>query len=264
MSSTTTEASGTTAFATGVQYGFFFDQSRCVSCSSCMTVCKSWNMLAPGPVRWLRLFEYEKGAFPDVRTHMQWVPCYHCMNPVCIGASNGAMFKEPKYGAVLIDPSQANSPNLRDAWAACPYGAIAFDSDSPTATASKCTMCIDRLEAGDKPACVMACPQRALDFDTMDNLRSKYGTNQQLEDLPDPTVANPAAVFKPMDATKQIVSYDASQALALLGTRGSLPPIYTDPSQVTTLSPGQVSRSALNLKPTSVEEGMAATTNDGA
>jgi len=271
MSSTTTTTSTTsfattgvtTTFATGVQYGFFFDQSRCVSCTSCMTVCKSWNMLPPGPERWLHLFEYEKGAFPNVQTIVQWVPCYHCLNPVCIAASNGAMFKEPNYGAVLIDPAQANSPNLRAAWAACPYGAIAFDSDSPTANASKCTMCIDRLEQGLMPACVMACPQRALDFDTVDNLRTKYGSNQQLQDLPDPTISNPAVVFKPLDTPKQIVAYDPNEALALLGSRGSLPPIYTDPSQVTTLSPGQVSRSSLNLKPASVEQLQEATMNDG-
>jgi anaerobic dimethyl sulfoxide reductase subunit B len=268
MSSSTTttfETTGvTTSLATGVQYGFFFDQSRCVSCTSCMTVCKSWNMIPPGPVKLLHLFEYEQGAFPNVQTIIQWVPCYHCMNPVCIPASNGAMFKEPKYGAVLIDPTQANSPSMRAAWAACPYGAIAFDSDSATATASKCTMCIDRLEQGDLPACVMACPMRALDFDTIDNLRTKYGTNQQLKDLPDPSIADPAVVFKPLDTPKQIVDYDPTEALALLGSRGSLPAIYTDPSQVTTLSPGQVSRSSLNLKPSSVEDLQAATMNDGA
>jgi anaerobic dimethyl sulfoxide reductase subunit B (iron-sulfur subunit) len=67
------------------------------------------------------------------------------------------MYKEEKYGAVLIDPDKARSIDLRKANEACPYGAIQFDSDAMDATASKCTMCIDRLEQGMIPICVETC-----------------------------------------------------------------------------------------------------------
>ena len=132
-------------FTTGVQYGFYFDQSRCTACHACAIACKSWNLLQPGPTKWLRMLQFETGTFPTLRLNNIFVPCYHCQNPVCVPASKGAMFKEGNYGAVLIDPAQANSPNLRAAWEACPYGCITFDSDNQNANASKCTMCIDRL-----------------------------------------------------------------------------------------------------------------------
>jgi len=68
------------------QYGFFYDQSRCTGCKTCAVACKSWYGLPPGPVKYLRVYEYEKGSFPYVRIHFQWVPCYHCEEPVCISS----------------------------------------------------------------------------------------------------------------------------------------------------------------------------------
>lgn len=246
-----------------VQYGFFFDQSRCGACTTCMTVCKSWNMLPPGPVRWLRLFEYEKGAFPDTRVHAVFAPCYHCENPVCVDAAEGAMYKEEKYGAVLIDPDKATSPSLRKAWAVCPYGAISFESDAPDAKASMCTMCIDLVEKGKQPACVMACGWRALDFGPLDELLKKYGTNRDLEDLPSSTIAKPAIIFKPMNPRKPLLPYDKNKALALFARRDPLPPFYTDASEVTDLLEGLVSRGKLVLHAKSTQELVDATTGDG-
>jgi len=166
MSSTTYSATGSTV----TQYGFFFDQSRCVGCQDCTISCKSWNLLPAGPVKWSRLYQWETGSFPNVRVNTLFAPCYHCANPVCIPAANGAMYKEPNFGAVLIDPTQTQNPSLRAAWEACPYGAIVFDSDAPDANASKCTMCIDRLVQGQQPVCVMSCMMRALDFGKLSDL----------------------------------------------------------------------------------------------
>ena len=162
--STTTASQSYTAPSTLTQYGFFFDESRCSGCQNCVLACKATKEIPPGQIRLLRLYQWETGSFPNVRIHTLFAPCYHCENPVCVAAANGAMFKEPKYGAVLIDPAKATSSDLNAAWEACPYGAISFDSDAPSATAYKCDMCIDRLEMGLFPSCVLVCPQRALDF----------------------------------------------------------------------------------------------------
>ncbi len=243
MSSTATTTSTATTnptvqFKTGLQYGFFFDQSRCDGCNTCQVACKSWNMLAAGPGKMCRILQWEKGTFVNVRQNVLFAPCYHCQNPVCVPAANGALIKEPSYGAVLVDPALANSPNLKAAWVACPYGAIAFDSDAPDSNAVKCTMCVDRLQQGLFPACVTACTTRALDFDTMDNLKLKYGTNQQLTDMPSPST-KPSIVFKPLTPRKALVPYDAAAALTLLGSRPSpMPPVFTDPSTVTSVPAG--------------------------
>jgi len=237
------------------QYGFFWDQSRCIGCSACYSACKEWKDLPPGSLRPLRILQWEEGSFPTPRVHNLVVQCYHCQNPVCVAAANGALIKEGTYGAVIIDPAQANSVMLRAAYQACPYGAISFDSDAPDAKATKCDMCIDRLQAGLKPVCVEACPQRAFDFDTLDNLHAKYGTTADLTALPNSSTTSPAVVFKPQPPKRApLVPYDSARALQLLGPRGSFAPVYTSATQATTAAPGQIARTGPTIKPKSMAE----------
>jgi len=236
------------------QYGFFFDASRCDGCHACAVACKNWLMLPAGPLKPMKVHEWETGSFPNITLHQVVTTCFHCTNPSCIPAANGAIFKEAKYGAVLLDPQRASDPVLRAAADACPYGAITFASDSLEAKAAKCNMCVDRLEQKMKPLCVMVCHNRALDFDTMSNLQTKYGKLQTIEGLPDPSATQPSVVFKPVLAPVNYVPYDQTRALQLLGLRGNLPPTYTSPSSVTTVPPNIVGRDHLVLKPSGVND----------
>ncbi len=244
------------------QYGFYFDQSRCTACYTCAVACKVWNNLPSGPVKWLRIYEWETGSFPTPEIDTLFAPCYHCSNPVCVDAANGAMYKEPKYGAVLIDPDKAGSASIRAAWSACPYGAIAFDSDSPNANASKCTMCIDRLEQGLLPVCVASCQMRALDFGPIDTLRQKYGSNAQLAGMPSSSTSSPAVVFKPKDARKQVVTMSPERVLSLMASRDPLPSIYDTPSDATETTDGLVGRDGLNMKANGSQQLLQQTRND--
>jgi Fe-S-cluster-containing dehydrogenase component len=168
-----------------------------------------------------------------------------------VATANGALIKEPTYGAVLIDPAKSTSSDLKAAWAACPYGAISFDSDAPDSTAYKCDMCIDRLEMGLLPSCVLVCPQRALDFGKISDLRMKYGTNSDLDEMPSSSITSPAVVFKPNAPKTQLVQYDTNAALMLWATRGSLPDVFSSPDAVTSIPPGIISRGSLNMKASS-------------
>jgi len=236
------------------QYGFYFDQSRCTGCQTCITACKSWNQIPTGPVRWNRLFQWEKGTWPTVRVNTLFAPCYQCANPPCVAAANGGLIKEPKYGAVLVDPSKAT--NLRAAAAACPYGAITFDSDASDATGSKCTMCVDRLDQNLLPICVAACQMRALDFGTLDSLKAKYpGALTSLPDMPSDGGAQPAILFKAQDAKKTLIPYDPNAALTLWANRPSgLPSVYSQASDVTTIPAGLMTKNVLKMKAGSVAE----------
>ena len=245
-----------------VQYGFFFDETRCTSCYECAVACKDWNDLPPGPAKMLRVFDWETGDFPNIRIHNLFAPCYHCENPVCVDAANGAMYKEPKYGAVLIDPDKTTSIDLRKANEACPYGCIAFESDAPNAKAVMCNMCIDKLEQGEKPICVMSCSMRALDFDTMDNLRKKYGNLQQLEGMPDPALVKPSVIIKARAAKKSYVRYDANKAIRLLIRRDPLPPVLDSPEEVAKVPREIIGRGRLVLKPRNVREALEVSRND--
>ncbi len=234
--------------STITQYGFFFDASRCSACHTCAVACKSWLELPAGPQKPLKIHEWETGTFTNIQLHFLFTTCFHCATPVCVTAANGAIYKEPKYGAVLLDPAQVTSPVMRAAADACPYGAITFSSDATNAQAAKCNMCIDRLENGQKPVCVMACPMRALDFDTMDHLKTKYGALASIEGFPDPSQTQPSVVFKAPDTPKKYVEYDPTAALSLLADRGSLPPAFS-PADINDVPEGIVGRSKLVLKP---------------
>ena len=244
------------------QYGFFFDSSRCISCHACAVACKDWNDIPPGPARMLRLVDWEKGNFPNIRIYNLFAPCYHCLNPKCVDAAKGAIYKEEKYGAVLIDPAKATSKDLRAAADACPYGSISFESDAMDAKAVKCNMCIDRLETGDMPVCVNACIMRALDFGTMENIVTKYGTLRQLEDMPDPDETVPSAVFKPRAEKKAYVRYDPAKAIPLLIRRDPLPPVLDSPDEAVNVPRDIIGRGQLVLKPKNTKEATAAFRND--
>lgn len=71
---------------------------------------------------------------------------------------------------------------------ACPYGSPQMRPD--TGAMSKCDFCFEELDAGRPPACVAACPVRALDC-----VDATIETNSPLpviEPLPDPELTRPA------------------------------------------------------------------------
>lgn len=212
------------------------------------------------------MYQWEKDAFPNVRLHLLAIPCYHCENPVCVSACpNGALYKEEKYGAVLVDKEKCKG--ARKCWLACPYGAPQYADDKPGTIMSKCTMCIDRLEQGLKPICVLSCSLRALEFGPLGELKKKYGNLRQVEDMPSGEITKPAVVFKPNDEKKQIVPWDADEALDLWKRRGpyapkSLPIVFQRKIDITEMSENFVGRNRLVLKPKTRQELMYYTTDD--
>ena len=179
------------------QYGFYFDQGRCYGCKACTVACKDWNDIEPGPEKWMSVYMWEKDRFPHTSIGILAFNCGHCDNAVCMSAcDHGAIFKEEKYGAVLVDQDLCEGD--RNCFQACPYGAPKFASDEPGTKMSKCTMCIDRLEKDQLPACVAACPMRALDFGPIDELREKHG---DLCQVPQPMHTSGSAFTRPVSAS---------------------------------------------------------------
>lgn len=226
-----------------------------------MAACKIWKGLPSGPLKYLRIYEYEKGSFPTVRVYFQWIPCYHCEQPACVAnCSTQAMYKEGKYGAVLVDGEKCNGCRICDD--VCPYGAPVFESDEIGVKAQKCDMCLNRLEEGAVPICVLACPTRALDFGPMDALTNKYGDRRDLEDMPSSNNTKPSILLKPHTEKRQLVHYSAQKALELMARRDPLPPIYDSPTDVTRIAKGVVGRNELALKHKSVADLVRCTRND--
>ena len=170
------------------------DLRRCVGCQTCTAACKHANSTPPG-VQWRRVLDIEVGEYPEVQRAFVPVGCNHCDEPACLPVCpTGATYKRPD-GIVGIDydacigcaycavacPYQARSKTDLLSFA---YGGKAMpneaarsaDWEQRRAVATKCTFCVDRIDAGlaagqtpgvdpdATPACVNSCIAEALAF----------------------------------------------------------------------------------------------------
>jgi anaerobic dimethyl sulfoxide reductase subunit B (iron-sulfur subunit) len=78
---------------------------------------------------------------------------------------------------------------------ACPYDAPQFGSEE-NAKMQKCNFCLDRITKGQKPACVDACPMRAMDAGPIEDLTAKYGASREAEGFIYSEKLAPCIVFK--------------------------------------------------------------------
>jgi anaerobic dimethyl sulfoxide reductase subunit B (iron-sulfur subunit) len=147
----------------------------------------------------------EGGQYPDV-LRLQNEPELQPLRRSCLSAhlpDRRYLQAGQKDGIVDIDSTLCIG--CRRCEGACPYGAPQYD---PTEhIVKKCNMCIDELEAGRKPYCVMACMMRVLDIGPIDALRAgTYPTTAigpgdrvtgQVKDMANPALTHPSIVFVP-------------------------------------------------------------------
>jgi phenylacetyl-CoA:acceptor oxidoreductase subunit 1 len=175
------------------------DLRRCVGCQTCTAACKHANATPPG-VQWRRVLDMEFGTFPDVQRVFVPVGCQHCDEPSCLDVCPTTATKKRADGIVTIDydlcigcaycavacPYQARYKTERATFAygqASEHEARRHDEDR-LAVATKCTFCVDRIDAGlakgqtpgvdpeATPACVNACIAQALAFGDIDDPQS--------------------------------------------------------------------------------------------
>jgi anaerobic dimethyl sulfoxide reductase subunit B (iron-sulfur subunit) len=183
-----------------MQLGFFVDTTSCSGCKACQVACKDKHDLETGRL-WRRVATVEGG---------EWVPqgaawtttafaysvslsCMHCENPACVsGCPTGAMHKRGD-GTVAIAAERCIGCRYCE-WL-CPYGAPRYDAGA--GRMSKCDLCADERQAGRPPACVSACPMRALEFGELRELEASHGTaGRGIYPLSDPSVTRPSIVLK--------------------------------------------------------------------
>jgi anaerobic dimethyl sulfoxide reductase subunit B (iron-sulfur subunit) len=182
------------------QYAFVVNSDACSGCKTCQVACKDRHDL-PAGVHNRRIYEVTAGGWQkkegiwasSVVAYNLSVACHHCAVPLCnTGCASDAIWKRPD-GIVLIDESRCT--RCRKCEADCPYGSIRWDASARMVR--KCDFCVDDLERGLPPACVIACPNRALEYGNYDDLRQKYGPVARVFPLPDPAAAGPALFIVP-------------------------------------------------------------------
>jgi len=143
------------------QYRFHFDATACVGCRCCEVACNEQNN-NPADIKWRRVGESEGGVFPEVSQLFNSMSCNHCIDPAClIGCPTNSYIKIEATGIVIHDdPSCIGCQYCT--WN-CPYGVPTFHEERHIVT--KCHMCHERLDEGQSPACVQACPSGAIEIE---------------------------------------------------------------------------------------------------
>lgn len=176
------------------RYGLAIDLQACIGCHTCSVACKTANNL-PNDMWWCNIhtvggeaMDTSEGTYPNAKLSYLPVNCQHCDNPVCVMVCpTGASYKRED-GIVCIDTEKCSG--CRTCISACPYGGVrSYNATEPEYhvdfalgaadapkhvynTVEKCNLCVSRVERGEVPYCVEACPARARIFGDLDDPES--------------------------------------------------------------------------------------------
>ena len=194
------------------RWGMVIDLTRCVGCYSCIMTCKAEHGTPKG-VFWAKVLEQEVGTFPSARRIFWPVLCNHCKTPACVEVCPSGATSQRSDGIVTIDYDKCIG--CRYCMMACPYNVRIFMDEvtgyfsqglTPyeerkyqewqVGTVSKCNFCVERVDQGQEPACVVACPCGARVFGDLDDpdsevsrlIREFRGTQLRSEAGTDPSV----------------------------------------------------------------------------
>ncbi|HTP64588.1 MAG TPA: 4Fe-4S dicluster domain-containing protein [Geobacteraceae bacterium] len=131
----------------------------CIGCHLCEVACITEHSQSKNPIK---AFLHDAERQISRCTVEEWdggivslsTTCRHCDEPDCLRACISGAIQKNDAGVVRIDTEQCVG-----CWScvmACPYGAI--QRNLAKKKANKCDLCPDRKS----PACVDACPNRAL------------------------------------------------------------------------------------------------------
>ncbi len=159
----------------GQQFAFEVDIDKCSGCKACVTACHSLNGLddneswrsvgllieeVPITFKPSDIGHQASGiASPASLQRTVTTACHHCVDPGCLnGCPVLAYEKDPVTGIVR---------HLDDQCIGCQYCVMKCPYEVPRYSARlgivrKCDMCTQRLEVGEAPACVQACPNEAI------------------------------------------------------------------------------------------------------
>lgn len=156
-----------------MSYFISLDLNRCSGCHACTVACMDQNDLFTEKKEdaWRQVFQIESGSFPEAKINYVSLTCMHCQDTPCLLACpTGAVSKHEETGVIHVRNDLCigcHSCSL-----ACPFGIPRFGEDGKM---EKCQMCAERVEQGLEPACVHACPTKALKFGKINEL------SQQIE-----------------------------------------------------------------------------------
>ena len=196
------KASSKTLSFAGKRWAMVVDMKKCKSDEECRDCIKACHQVHNVPdlgnekdeIKWIWTVPYEK-AFPEqeysnaeemIKNKPVVLLCNHCDEPPCVKVCPTRATWRREDGIVMMDYHRCIG--CRYCMAGCPYGSRSFNwkdprpfiedinLDFPTRSkgvVEKCNFCVERLAQGLAPACVQACPEKALKFGDYNDPRSE-------------------------------------------------------------------------------------------
>lgn len=174
-------------------WGMVIDLKLCIGCQSCSLACKQEYGIPRGTY-WTKTLIEEVGTYPNVTRVYTPQICNHCEEAPCEKACpTGASYTDEERGVVLVDYNKC--VGCRACYVACPYqnrhylkkgalkgyfpdkGLTPYEKQSyahfQEGVVTKCVGCIERVNAGQNPACVDGCPTYARKFGDLSDPNSE-------------------------------------------------------------------------------------------
>ncbi|MFH1458472.1 MAG: 4Fe-4S dicluster domain-containing protein [Candidatus Omnitrophota bacterium] len=135
----------------------YYDVKKCLGCKSCEIACSMAHSVVQD---WFKAIKENKFSLPRKKIAASAgknypMSCRHCQEPKCVDACMAcALIFDHEKGLVLHDESRCVG-----CWMCvmvCPYGAIRPNLKNKIPL--RCDKCKDK----DEPACVKACPTKAI------------------------------------------------------------------------------------------------------
>jgi formate dehydrogenase iron-sulfur subunit len=152
-----------------MSFGILIDVTKCTGCERCVAACVDANGLdrvsaeadrattldGLSANRLVTVVPLDGGRFARKS-------CMHCEEPSCVSACLVGAIEKSDKGPVVYDPGKCIG--CRYCMLACPFHVPRYEWAETTPYVKKCDMCFERVTGGGQPACVEACPQKAMSF----------------------------------------------------------------------------------------------------
>ena len=146
---------------------------RCVGCLSCELACALEHSESADLTGAVRESPRARSRISVLKGEQLAVPmqCRQCEDAPCmVICPVKALYREDGVsGPVLLN--EETCIGCKMCVLACPFGLV--DVDVERKKAVKCDQCAERVQGGQLPACVAACPTEALEFKALDEVVSE-------------------------------------------------------------------------------------------
>ncbi|UWZ86910.1 DmsC/YnfH family molybdoenzyme membrane anchor subunit [Occallatibacter riparius] len=146
--------------------------TKCIGCKCCVVACNEQNG-NPADILWRRVGEIEGGSYPFTQRHYLSIGCNHCLEPTCMTGCPVDAYSKDGLTGIVSHSADACIGCQYCTWN-CSYGVPQYNPER--GVVGKCDMCYGRLERGQSPACVSACPENAIQIELVNiaDWRTEY------------------------------------------------------------------------------------------